>query len=345
MQFIDESKIHVTSGRGGNGSVSFRREKFIPWGGPDGGDGGNGGDVIFKCTKNLNTLVDFRYEQHFRADNGKSGKGGNKSGAYAKNLVIIVPFGTQVFHEGELIVDMIEDNQEFVIAKGGRGGKGNVNFKSSINQAPDYAQQGKEGEELWLNLKLKLLSDVGVIGLPNAGKSTFLSSCTRAKPKIADYPFTTLIPQLGVSYIDGSEFVIADIPGLIKGASMGKGLGDRFLKHVERCSTLLHLIDCSSEDIIADYITIREELASYNPELSKKPEILALSKMDTVDEEELAEKLKLINKHMKTKGKDKITAISSVTKEGVEGLLRKILQNIKDHKEVQEEEIVEKIVY
>ncbi len=327
MQFIDEARIHIESGKGGNGAVSFRREKNVPRGGPDGGDGGRGGDVIFKCTTNLNTLVDFRYKQHFKAENGVSGKGRNKSGKYGEDLVIIVPFGTQIFKEDELLVDMIEDGQEFIAANGGKGGLGNINYKSSVNQAPKYAQQGQEAQEFWVELRLKLLSDVGVIGLPNAGKSTFLSVCTRAKPKIADYPFTTLVPQLGVTYIDGSEFVIADIPGLIKGASLGKGLGDRFLKHVERCRTLLHVIDCSSDDVARDYKVIREELESYSPELAEKPEVVTLSKIDIIEKEELQEKITALQEYLG--GDIKIYCISSATQDGIDEVLRAIWANVK----------------
>ncbi len=335
MQFIDEAKIHVASGKGGNGSVSFRREKNIPRGGPNGGDGGNGGNIIFKCTKNLNTLIDFRYQKHFKAENGVNGQGSNRSGPYGKDMVINIPFGTQIFSEDEMIMDMIEDGQEFVAAKGGKGGLGNVNFKSSVNQAPKYAQQGQPAQELYVELKLKLLSDAGVIGLPNAGKSTFVSTCTRAKPKIADYPFTTLIPKLGVAYIDNEEFVIADIPGLIKNASLGKGLGDRFLKHVERCGVLLHLIDCSSQDVLEDYLTIRNELKSYSASLGGKPEIIALSKSDTISQDDLDLTIALLKEHSNFKDKD-IFILSSATNSGIEDILRKINQEIKIYNDAAE---------
>ena len=252
MQFIDEAKICLKAGDGGNGASSFRREKFIPRGGPDGGDGGRGGSIVFECTKDLNTLIDFRYQQHFIAKSGIRGHGANKNGITADDMILKVPVGTQVYNEdlSEILFDFKADGETFTVAKGGRGGLGNSNFKSSINQAPTYAQTGEEGQKLWVNLKLKLLSDAGLLGMPNAGKSTFLAATTRAKPKIADYPFTTLKPQLGVVYIDGHEFVLADIPGLIEGASEGRGLGDRFLKHVERCGVLLHLIDGSDEDVV-----------------------------------------------------------------------------------------------
>lgn len=329
MQFLDEAKIHIASGKGGNGSVSFRREKYIPRGGPDGGDGGNGGNVVFKCSKNLNTLIDFRFQQHFKAENGVNGSGRNRSGPYGKDLIITVPFGTQIFCDDQIIADMMVDGEEFIAAKGGKGGLGNVNFKSSTNQAPKYAQQGQAAQEFWVELRLKLLSDVGVIGLPNAGKSTFLSACTRARPKIADYPFTTLVPQLGVSYIDNEEFVIADIPGLIENASIGKGLGDRFLKHIERCSTLLHLIDCSSIDVVKDYFTIRKELENYSEKLSKKYEIVALSKSDTLQDEEIKIQKDYLQQALTGK---KIFVISSATHDNLDIIKRSIISNIKKHK-------------
>lgn len=335
MQFIDEAKIHIASGKGGNGSVSFRREKNIPRGGPNGGDGGNGGNVVFKCSTNLNTLIDFRFQQHFKAENGINGSGKNRSGPYGKDLVITVPYGTQIFSDEQLIADMMLDGEEFIATKGGKGGLGNVNFKSSTNQAPKFAQEGQPAEELWVDLRLKLLSDVGVIGLPNAGKSTFLSACTRAKPKIADYPFTTLVPQLGVSYIDDQEFVIADIPGLIKDASNGKGLGDRFLKHIERCSTLLHLIDCSSIDVAKDYFTIRSELENYSEELSKKYEIIALSKSDTLQEDEI--KIQKDYLQGALPGKE-IFVISSATHDNLDIVKRNIVSNINKYKEQEVDE-------
>ncbi len=323
MQFIDEAKINIRSGSGGNGAVSFRREKFIPMGGPDGGDGGRGGDVVFECVKNLNTLIDFRFQVHFKANNGIKGQGRNKSGSSADDLVIKIPFGTQIFSDdGELLCDMMEEGQTFVAAKGGRGGLGNFNFKSSKNRSPQYAQPGEEGEELWVRLQLKLLSDAGLLGLPNAGKSTFLSATTRAKAKIADYAFTTLKPQLGVVYIDEYEFVLADIPGLIKDASKGKGLGDRFLKHVERCGVLLHLIDITAEDVVENYKIIREELAGYDEALAQKPEIIALNKCDAALDEEIKEKTKLLKKHLK-KG-TKIFNISAASGDGLKEVLREV---------------------
>jgi len=333
MQFIDEAKIHVQSGNGGNGASSFRREKFIPRGGPDGGDGARGGSVIFRCVKNLNTLIDFRFKQHFFAKNGESGRGRNQNGLSGENLILNVPIGTQIFNEEnhELIADLMNDGEEIIIAKGGRGGLGNSNFKSSTNRAPTYAQKGEEGEKFWVRLQLKLLSDAGLLGMPNAGKSTFLSVTTRAKPKIADYPFTTLKPQLGVVYVDNKEFVLADIPGLIEGASEGKGLGDRFLKHIERCGVLLHLIDATAENIVENYNIIRQELAGYNEELLTKPEIIALNKIDMIDSKDLTKKFNQLKKFVSKNHNQatQIFKISALTNDGIDEVLRALLQQIK----------------
>lgn len=325
MHFIDEVTIHLKAGSGGNGAVSFRREKFIPKGGPDGGDGGNGGSIILQASRDLNTLIDFRYKQHFRAQNGKNGSGSNKNGAYGQDLLLKIPVGTQIIdiETGETLFDFKEHDQEELIVKGGKGGLGNFNFKSSTNQAPRYAKPATKGEELSVHLHLKLLSDVGLVGLPNAGKSTFLSSTTRAKPKIADYPFTTLKPQLGVVYIDDSEFVVADIPGLIANASKGKGLGDRFLKHIERCRVLLHLIDANSEDLINDYEIIKKELLDYEGDIASKPIIIALNKIDIFSKDEVVKKVKLLQKHL-AKSNEKIFAISAVTKDGCDEVLRQL---------------------
>lgn len=337
MQFIDEAKINVQSGSGGAGASSFRREKFIPEGGPDGGDGGRGGSVIFECTKNLNTLIDFRFQQHFAAANGKRGQGANRSGISGDDLILKVPLGTQILREdsGEVMADMMTDGERVVIAKGGRGGLGNSNFKSSTNQAPTYAQSGEEGEKFWVRLQLKLLSDAGLLGMPNAGKSTFLAATTRAKPKIADYPFTTLKPQLGVVYIDEYEFVLADIPGLIEGASEGRGLGDRFLRHVERCGVLLHLIDSSAEDVVENYRIIREELAGYSEDLLEKAEVIVLNKIDLISDDELKEKSKKLQNFIakKTGKKQKVFAISAATKKGIKEVLRTLYKNIKEYRE------------
>lgn len=286
MKFLDEAKIYIRSGNGGNGCVSFRREKFVEFGGPDGGDGGKGGSLRFVAVSNLNTLIDFRYLQHFKAESGQGGMGQNRSGKAGEDLIIKVPVGTQVLAEDKktLIVDMDEEGKEFLVVRGGNGGFGNARFKSSTNQAPRHANPGQEGHELWVWLRLKLIADVGLIGLPNAGKSTFLKMVTAARPKIADYPFTTLHPQLGVAYVGGTEFVIADLPGLIEGAHQGVGLGTRFLGHAERCKVLLHLIAADNEDIVGAYKLIRHELQEYGGGLTDKPEIVALSKTDLIDE-------------------------------------------------------------
>lgn len=324
MKFLDEAKIYIKSGDGGPGCSSFRREKFVSHGGPDGGDGGRGGSVYMECVDNLNTLIDFRYQQHFKAKNGNAGKGQNCHGLSAEDLIIKVPVGTEVLTEDKehVIADFTEVGQRLMIAKGGDGGLGNAHFKSSVNQAPTRKTIGWPGEELWVWLRLKLISDAGLVGLPNAGKSTFLASVSAAKPKIADYPFTTLKPQLGVVYIDESEFVLADLPGLIKGAHEGVGLGDRFLKHVERAGVLLHLIDATSEDIIDSYKIIRNELVEYG--LEDKKEIIALSKCDALPEEEITKKITLIKKHTK----NSVHAISSASKMGIKEVIRELYANI-----------------
>ena len=297
MQFIDEAHIYVKAGNGGNGAISFRREKYIPKGGPDGGDGGNGGNIVMKCVANLNTLLDFRYKKEFIAEDGENGHGANSHGKKGQDLIINVPIGTEVFFddEEEVSIDFTEIGQEVIIAKGGNGGFGNAYFKSSVNQAPRKANPGQEGEEFDLFLKLKILSDVGLIGLPNAGKSTFLSVVSKAKPKIADYPFTTLEPQLGVVAIDNYSFVIADLPGLIKGASLGEGLGDRFLKHIERTRVIAHVIDMGGyemRDPYEDYMTIQEELKNFQESLLQKPQIIIANKMDIEGAKERLETFK-----------------------------------------------------
>lgn len=320
MKFLDQAKIFVKSGDGGAGCVSFRREKYIEFGGPNGGDGAKGGDVIFEAVDNLNTLIDFRYHQHFKAKRGGNGMGSDKSGAKGETVVIKVPVGTEILDEdGEtLIVDMVTPGQTYLIAKGGDGGRGNAKFKTSTNQAPRYAEPGWPGEERWVWLRLKLIADIGLIGLPNAGKSTFLSSVTQARPKIADYPFTTLHPHLGVAWVDNYEVVIADIPGLIEGAHEGVGLGDRFLKHVERCAAFLHLIDATQEDVIGAYKSIRNELELYNEKLKNKPEVVALNKCDALTEKEIKEKTLALEDAI---GK-KVFDISAVAKQGVYDCLR-----------------------
>jgi GTP-binding protein len=287
VQFLDEAKIFVKSGGGGDGCVAFRREKNIPFGGPNGGNGGRGGSIIFECAHGLNTLIDFRYTQHFKAKKGMHGMGQLRTGAAADDLIIKVPAGTQILSDEreQILADLTEVGQTITLLEGGKGGMGNAHFKTSTNQAPRQFSKGEPGDELWVWLRLKLLSDAGLIGLPNAGKSTFLARVTRAKPKIADYPFTTLKPQLGVVYLDEREVVLADIPGLIAGASQGVGLGLRFLGHVERCGVLLHLIDATQEDITGAYTTVRTEIEAYDEALAEKTEVLALNKCDAVDED------------------------------------------------------------
>lgn len=327
MQFIDEAKIYIKSGDGGAGCVSFRREVNVPKGGPDGGDGGRGGSIIAIGVESLNTLIDYRYQQHFRAKKGEHGQGRQRNGAAAKDLIIHLPVGTQIMdgETEELLMDIDEVGKEYLLAKGGDGGLGNVHFKSSTNQAPRKATEGTKGEENWIWLKLKLLSDVGLVGLPNAGKSTFVAAVSRAKPKIADYPFTTLIPKLGVVYVDQEEFVISDIPGLIRGAHLGHGLGDQFLKHIERCRVLLHLVDATQDEVATAYRTIREELQGYDEQLGEKEEILALSKIDALTEEMIAEKKTALEQES---GK-KVFILSAHTTAGVEEVKRSLMQIIR----------------
>jgi len=331
MHFIDEAKIYLKAGDGGRGCVSFRREKFIEHGGPDGGDGGRGGDIIFRATKDLNTLIDFRYRQHFKAKAGRPGAGRNCTGKSSDPELIIVPLGTQILSEdgSVLVKDMNKDGEEFLILRGGDGGKGNINYKSSVNQAPRRATPGFPGDEMWVWLKLKLLSDVGLLGKPNAGKSTFMSVVSAARPKIADYPFTTIKPQLGVVYCEEDEFVISDLPGLIKGASEGVGLGDKFLKHVERCGILLHLVDCSSGDILGNYQMIRDELVNYSADLVGKKELIVLSKSDLMNEEELNKLLKELRNHTESE----IMTCSGVTKNGVKEIVKKLMLEVRNFRE------------
>lgn len=292
MKFLDQARIFVKSGDGGNGGLSFRREAFVEYGGPDGGDGGKGGDIWLEAVGGLNTLVDFRYQRHYKAERGVNGMGRDRTGKGGKDIIMKVPSGTEILDDtGEFpIADLTEEGQRVLIAKGGQGGLGNTHFKSSVNRAPRRTTPGEPGEEMWIRLRLKLLADAGLIGLPNAGKSTFLSAVSRAKPKIGDYPFTTLYPQLGVVAIDEREFVLADIPGLIEGAHEGIGLGDRFLGHVERCGVLLHMVDGTIEDIAGAYGTIRTELGEYGGGLVEKTEIIGLNKADALNEEEISEK-------------------------------------------------------
>ena len=301
MKFLDQAKIYIKAGNGGSGSSSFRREKYIEYGGPDGGDGGTGGSVIFESERNLNTLIDFRYKQHFNAENGKSGSKKNKTGGGGKNLVLKVPTGTQIFEEDNntLIYDFTKDKERFVVATGGEGGLGNTRFKSSTNRAPRKKTLGKKGEEFWVWLQLKVIADAGIIGLPNAGKSSLLSRCTRAKPKIANYPFTTINPNLGVLSMNHKEVILADIPGLIEGSHKGVGLGDKFLRHIERCKVLIHLIDISEKDIIGNYLKIRNELSKYDKSILKKKEIVVFNKSDLVNMDLITEKLKNFRRETK----------------------------------------------
>ena len=322
MKFLDQAKIFIRSGNGGPGSVSFRREANVPYGGPDGGDGGRGGDIVAKCVNGLNTLIDFRYQQHFKAESGRPGAGRDKSGLSGKQLILRLPVGTQILSDDQttILADLTRVGQEIILAKGGEGGHGNAFFKSSTNQAPRKSQPGISGLEMWVWLRLKLIADAGLVGLPNAGKSTFLSVVSAAKPKIADYPFTTLHPNLGVVAFDGKEFVMADIPGLIEGAHEGAGIGHRFLGHIERCRVLLHLIDATHTDPIASWRTIRTELSAYDDGLAQKPEIIALSKCDSAPDDYITDLIKELQKA----GAKNILRLSSVTGSGLNEVLRAI---------------------
>ena len=326
MKFLDEAKIFIKAGDGGNGARSFRHEKFIEFGGPDGGDGGKGGNVVFVAVQNLNTLIDFRYQQHFKAERGTNGMGRCKTGPSGDDLMIKVPVGTEIVADDKetVLADLMQDGQIYVAARGGLGGRGNESFKSSTNQAPERADPGEPGEELWVWLRLKLIADVGLVGLPNAGKSTLLTALTRARPKIADYPFTTLHPNLGVATVDGREVLLADIPGLIEGASEGTGLGTHFLKHVERCSVLIHLIDATAEDVVESYKIIRHELEEYGHKLAGKTEIVVLNKIDSLTPEDIQEKKTALEKEV---GK-KIYTISGIAHTGVIDMLRDVMSYV-----------------
>ncbi len=293
MKFLDQAKIYIKAGNGGSGSASFRREKFIEFGGPDGGDGGDGGSILFESDRNLNTLIDFRYAQHFKAQPGKPGSKRNKTGANGKDLILKVPVGTQIYEEDNntLIYDFTKNKEKYIVATGGKGGLGNVRFKSSTNRAPKKKTVGKIGEEFWIWLQLKVIADIGIIGKPNAGKSSLLAALTRAKPKIANYPFTTINPNLGVTYYNGKEVTLADIPGLVEGAHKGIGLGDKFLRHIERCKILLHLIDLSEDNLVKTYKQIIKELSSYDKKMSEKKEIIFFNKSDLFENEEIKRKL------------------------------------------------------
>ena len=326
MKFLDQVKIYVKAGNGGSGSPSFRREKFIEFGGPDGGDGGKGGSVILISERNLNTLIDYRYQQHFKAERGKDGSGKNKTGKGGEDLYLKVPLGTQVFEEDNktLIYDFKSQKEEFLVASGGKGGFGNTRFKSSTNRAPKKFTKGGQGEEFWIWLQLKTIADIGIIGLPNAGKSSLLASMTSANPKIANYKFTTINPNLGVASYDDKEVTLADIPGLIEGAHTGTGLGIKFLKHIERCKTLLHLIDITEDDLFISYNQVRKELSKYSKDLVKKKEIVVLNKTDLIDEEEKKEKIK----KLKNKLKKNIFLMSTMDKKSVSDIKSKLVNYV-----------------
>ena len=326
MKFLDQVKIYVKAGNGGSGSPSFRREKFVEFGGPDGGDGGKGGSVILISERNLNTLIDYRYQQHFKAERGKDGSGKNKTGKGGEDLYLKVPLGTQVFEEDNktLIYDFKSQKEEFLVASGGKGGFGNTRFKSSTNRAPKKFTKGGQGEEFWIWLQLKTIADIGIIGLPNAGKSSLLASMTSANPKIANYKFTTINPNLGVASYDDKEVTLADIPGLIEGAHTGTGLGIKFLKHIERCKTLLHLIDITEDDLFISYNQVRKELSKYSKDLVKKKEIVVLNKTDLIDEEEKKEKIK----KLKNKLKKNIFLMSTTDKKSVSDIKSKLVNYV-----------------
>lgn len=338
MKFLDQAKIYLKSGDGGNGCCAFRREKYIEFGGPNGGNGGRGGDVIFEAVPNLNTLIDFRYRQHFKAERGHHGEGSDCTGAKGQNLIIKVPVGTEIVAEdGETIIkDMMIPYERFTIAKGGDGGFGNAAYKTSTNQAPRRADPGWPGEEMWVWLRLKMIADVGLVGFPNAGKSTFLAAVSGAKPKIADYPFTTLHPNLGIARIDDDEMLIADIPGLIEGAHEGVGLGDRFLRHVERCAVLLHLVDGTEEDVAGRYKAIRKELKLYSKTLAAKHEIVVLNKIDALLPEEVEEKAKALQKAARRKP----LLMSGVARTGTKEVLRKLLPYVLDLRQQRDESAI-----
>jgi len=341
MKFLDEAKVFIKSGNGGDGCVAFRREKNIPFGGPNGGNGGRGGDVVVECVDGLNTLIDFRYQQHFKAKRGIHGMGSQRDGPKGATMIVKVPVGTQILDkENEnIIADFTEVGQSQVLARGGDGGFGNAHFKTSTNQAPRRFDAGWPGEEMWIWLRLKLIADAGLVGLPNAGKSTFLAAVSRAKPKIADYPFTTLHPNLGVVGVDEEEFVIADIPGLIEGAHEGAGLGTRFLGHVERCGVLLHLVDGTAEDVAESYRVIRGELESYGGGLMDKIEVVALNKCDALTEEDITEKLAILRKASRAE----VVKLSGVAGLGVQEMLRSM--NAVIHEDRGDNEVDERMVF
>ena len=341
MKFLDQAKIYIRSGDGGSGSMSFRREKYIEFGGPDGGEGGKGGDVIVESVTGLNTLIDFRYQQHFKAQKGRGGAGRDRSGAYGEDLIIRVPAGTQIMDEANetVLYDLDAPGQRITLAQGGKGGHGNAWYKTATNRAPRRSDPGELGQEAWFWLRLKLIADAGLVGLPNAGKSTFLAATTRAKPKIADYPFTTLTPQLGVLGVDDDEFVLADIPGLIEGAHEGHGLGDRFLGHIERCGVLLHLVDGTQDDVAGAYKVIRGELKEYGHGLGEKAQIVALNKCDALSADEIEAKKKDLYKAAFGRKKDGVIfELSGATGGGVTEVLRAMRSAIQAHREALAEE-------
>ena len=320
MKFLDQARIYVKAGDGGSGSASFRREKFIEFGGPDGGDGGYGGSIIFVTDRNLNTLIDFRYQQHFKADRGRDGKGKKQAGKSGKDLILKVPIGTQIFEDDNntLIEDLTKSEQKIIIANGGKGGLGNVRFKSSTNRAPRKKTEGDKGESFWIWLQLKVIADIGIVGMPNSGKSSLLSVLTSAKPKIANYPFTTINPNLGVANYNNKEVTLADIPGLIEGAHEGIGLGDKFLRHIERCKNILHLIDITNENVLESYSKVRQELSKYSNKLTKKREIIVLNKIDMISDEETNKKIETFSKKIKKK----IYTISVLKHKGLTAIKR-----------------------
>lgn len=330
MKFLDQAKIFIKSGDGGAGAVSFRREKFIEYGGPDGGDGGRGGDVIIECVDNLNTLIDYRYQQHFKAAKGMHGMGRQRTGGKGDDVILKVPVGTQILSEDkeQVLADLTEAGQRLVLLRGGDGGFGNLHYKTSTNQAPRRGDPGWPGQEMWVWLRLKLIADAGLVGLPNAGKSTFLAAVTRARPKIADYPFTTLHPNLGVVYLGGEEFILADIPGLIEGAHEGAGIGDRFLGHIERTRVLLHLVDGTQDDVAEAYRVVRGELAAYGGGLDEKPEIVALNKCDSLVAEDIKDKLEQLEEACG----QKVFPLSGVAGIGLKEILGGLLTEIKESK-------------
>ena len=326
MKFLDQAKIYVTAGKGGSGSASFRREKYVEFGGPDGGDGGEGGSVFFIADENLNTLVDFRFQQHFKAERGKNGMGNKKSGKSGKDLILRVPIGTQVFEEDNntLIEDLKKVGQKIILAKGGKKGLGNVRYKTSTNRAPRKKTDGADGEKFWIWLQLKVIADIGIVGMPNAGKSSLLSVLTKAKPKIANYPFTTINPNLGVATYNNKEITLADIPGLIEGAHEGVGLGDKFLRHIERCKSLIHLIDITENNILENYLKIRKELSKYSNDLLKKKEIIIFNKIDVISNYETEEKINIFKKKIKKN----VYKMSVLQNKGLSNIKKILINNV-----------------